>query len=115
MNRVSVRQIVEEETAEFRADSDPRIRPERPPAGFVATRDDETAEWRFDQQYYGYRFSKWWTDPYTHKQREARNLSFKQFHDPYGSRSQPLAARAKQFIEAEARKFTEAGWDVKML
>ena len=69
--------------------------------GFKAVRDDEEIEWRYDAKAYGYRFSKWWNDDYTHKRREALNIGFS--HQTHFS------------LNKEMERWKAGGWTVTPL
>jgi hypothetical protein len=77
------------------------------PTGLRAERDDgDIIEWRYDPKAYGYRFSKWWIDPYTGKQRVIANLATMHVRNP---------EKAQVFTSTEMKKWTDGGWKVTPL
>lgn len=96
-----VRQLLESSPYDI---DDPLDRPEFP-AGFTAERGDERVEMRFDDRphFKCYRFTRSSTNPYTKKRESAG-----------GTYSVPLALAAT-WLELEADRWRNGGWDVTPL
>lgn len=84
---------------------DPLEKPEAP-AGFIARRDTERMECHYDPQAHGYRFSKFWIDPYTEKERVLRNGAFMAMKN---------IANASSWLSKEAERWRTGGWNVEEL
>lgn len=77
------------------------------PAGFIARRETDRMEVRYDGQSAakGYRFSKFWIDPYTGKERVLRDGIF-----------HPVSANnAAAYLAAEMKRWRDGGWEVEEL
>jgi len=69
--------------------------------GFIARRDTDRIEWRYDSKVYGYRMSKFWIDPYSKKERGLIDGIF--------------AYATDGWLEKEIKRFSDAGWEIEIL
>jgi hypothetical protein len=77
--------------------------PEVYPSGFTAERAGDVVEWRYDAAVRGYRFSKFWTDEWTGKQRKLENGALVR---------KDTASEASVWVQQEMRRWRGGGWKV---